>query len=190
MTKLTLKNIFKEVINEKKLDKSLLYECLNGAKSSVGGMKMNSSPLNRIEYREDKCLVNEAIDFEPSKNERGRIVVFSTDVNAVELSSNKLVNWIKQKIQTYKNRNVSTKRIDKIAEKHALIGWTIGHYLDGRYKAKNSKIYGENSLSVEIIGVDLNKLITIAEDLCRDFDQESVLVKDYSSGRVFFVNPE
>ena len=35
---------------------------------------------------------------------RGGIIVFSTDVNAVELDKNKIVNKIKQVIATFKNR--------------------------------------------------------------------------------------
>jgi len=132
--------------------------------------------------------LNEGIDFEPSEDEKGGIIVFSTDVNAEKQSENKLVNWIKQKMMTIKNRLNATKKIDKIAAANDLVGWTIGHYLDGRYTAKNGKQYGENSLSVEIIGVNFETLIKIAMELCESFTQESVLVKDFSSGRVLFVN--
>ena len=84
----------------------------------------------------------------------------------------------------------STKTIDKIARDNELVGWTIGHYLDGRYTAKNGKCYGEKSLSVEIIGVDTNTMIKIAEELCKAFKQESVLLKDYSSNRIMFIDGE
>lgn len=132
--------------------------------------------------------INEGIDFEPLPNERGGCIVFSTDVNVVQLSPNRVVNFLKQKLRTIVNRLKSTKKIDAIASNNNLVGWTIGHYLDGRYTDKNGKQYGENSLSVEIIGVNFDKLIKIAAELCESFSQESVLVKDYSSGRVLFVN--
>ena len=78
------------------------------------------------------------------------------------------------------SRFTATKKIDKIASENELIGWTIGHFFNGRYTSpKNGKQYGENSLSIEIIGVDFDKLYKIA----------SVLLKDYSSGRVLFVDP-
>ena len=51
-------------------------------------------------------------------------------------------------------------------------------------------MFGENSLSVEIIGVNCDKLIRFADDVCMDFKQESLLVRDFSSARVFFVNPD
>ena len=53
----------------------------------------------------------------------------------------------------------------------------------------NGKQYGENSLTLEIIGIDFEKLCQIAMELCETFHQESVLVKDFSSGRVLFINP-
>lgn len=179
---------FKFMNETKKQDNRYKYECLNEAKSWSDGMKKNNFP--KITFSEEKTLISEGIDFEPEENEKGGIIVFSTDVNAVEFSPNKIKNWLKQKIATISNRFQSTKKIDKIADKHQLIGWTIGHYLDGRYKAKNGKMFGENSLSVEIIGVDFDKLLHIAEDICKDFKQESVLLQDFSSGRVLFVNPE
>lgn len=179
---------FKFINEIKKSNYECKYECLNEAKSWSDGMKKNNFP--KINFSIEKTILSEGIDFEPEENEKGGIIVFSTDVNAVELSPNKIKNWVKQKIATYTNRFQSTKMIDKIADKHQLIGWTIGHYLDGRYKAKNGKMFGENSLSVEIIGINFEKLISIAEDICRDFKQESVLLQDFSSGRVLFVNPD
>ena len=133
--------------------------------------------------------LNEGIQFEPSANEKGGVIVFSTDVNAEKQSENKVVNWLKQKMMTIKNRMTATKKVDKIAAANDLVGWTIGHYFSGRYTSpKNGKQYGENSLSLEIIGVDIDTLMKIATEICSSFSQESVLVKDYSSGRVLFVD--
>ena len=166
---------------------SALYECINRANSWSEGMKLNSFPI--IEYCRYREIMGEGIQFEPEPNKRGGIIAFSTDVNAIQLSPNKIANWIKQKIATIKNRMNVTKKVDKIAVDNDLIGWTIGHYLDGRYTAKNGKQYGENSLSLEVVGIDFEKLVHIGEDLCKSFRQEAVLVKDYSSGRVLFVDP-
>ena len=64
----------------------------------------------------------------------------------------------------------------KIAKQHDLVGWTIGKYLNGRYfSTETGKQYSEDSLSLEIIGIDTNEMIKIAEELCKVFDQESVL---------------
>ena len=133
--------------------------------------------------------LNEGIDFQLPANERGGVIVFSTDVNAVQMDEQKVINCLKQKMQTISDRINSTEMIGRIAKSHNLIGWTIGKYLNGRYTADNGKQYGENSLSLEIIGVSCPTLIKIAEELCTSFVQESALVKDYSSGSVMFVQP-
>ena len=162
------------------------YECLNEARSWSEGMKMNGCPS--ISYGKSRTIISEGIQYEPGSNEKGGIIVFSTDVNAVELSPNRIANWIKQKIATFKNRHNSTKIVDRIANRNNLVGWTIGHYLDGRYRAKNGQNYGENSLSLMIVGVDTDGMVKIAEDICKEFQQESVLLKDFSTGRILFVD--
>ena len=133
--------------------------------------------------------IDSAVDWEVPDDEKGGIIVFSQEINAVKLSENKLVNWIKQKVATFKNKASGKSTIDKIAQDHDLVGWTIGNFLKGRYTGKNGKVYSEDSLSVEIIGVPDDTLIKIAEELCRAFNQETVLVKSYSErNRILFVN--
>ena len=167
-----------------------IYEIYNG--KSGGAYRASRYLAEAIKSKPSKCLyssLNEGIQFEPSPDKKGGIIVFSTDVNAEKQSDNKIINWLKQKMITISNRLNATKKIDKIAADNKLVGWTIGHYLDGRYTSpKNGKQYGENSLSVEIIGVDFEQLMKISMELCAAFRQESVLLKDYSSGRVLFVD--
>ena len=116
------------------------------------------------------------------------MIIFSTEVNAVKLSENKLINWAKQKVETIKNKFKSFSKIDKLAQKYDLVGWTVGKFLHGRYTGKNGKVYDENSLSVEVVGVTTDTLISLAEDICREFDQETVMVKDYNNKTILFVN--
>jgi hypothetical protein len=138
----------------------------------------------------DKSIINEAIEFEPAENEQGGMIIFSTEVNAIELSKNKFINWIKQKVETIKNKFKSYDKIDTLAKKYDLVGWTVGKFLNGRYTGRDGKIYDENSLSVEVVGIDSTTLINIAEDICREFNQESVLVKNYNTKKILFVNGE
>ena len=181
-----------EDINESELLKKFnIYEIYNG---KDGGAYRASRYLAKAITSDGKIpiyssMLNEGIQFEPSENEKGGIIVFSTDVNAEKQSENKIVNWLKQKMLTISNRFNATKKIDKIAAANDLVGWTIGHYFNGRYTSpKNGKQYGENSLSVEIIGVSFDQLVKIGMEICESFRQESVLVKDFSSGRVLFVD--
>lgn len=158
-----------------------------------GVYNLNRILSSAINYSDDRRLayslnISEAIAFTEPENKKGGIIVFSEEINAVELSKNKVINWIKQKVNTLKNKLTGKKKIDTIADSYDLIGWTIGNYFDGRYKEKNEKFYGEDSLSLEIIGVDTDTLVKIATDICKEFQQELVLVKDYSTNTVMFVD--
>ena len=143
-----------------------------------------------IQVNPNKIIISEGIEFEPSPDYQGGMIIFSTEVNSIKLSDNKFINWIKQKIKTLKNNFSKFNKIDKLAQKHDLVGWTVGRFLNGRYTGRDNKVYDENSLSVEIVGVDTNTLIEIAEEICREFEQETVLVKDYNNKKILFVNGE
>lgn len=143
-----------------------------------------------IQVNANKIIISEGIEFEPSSDYQGGMIIFSTEVNSIKLSDNKFINWIKQKIKTLKNNFSKFNKIDKLAQKHDLVGWTVGRFLNGRYTGRDNKVYDENSLSVEIVGVDTNTLIEIAEEICREFEQETVLVKDYNNRKILFVNGE
>lgn len=148
--------------------------------------------LNRaIAYNKNKVIaVSEAIQFEPDSDHKGGMIIFSTEVNAESMSNNRLVNFLKQKFASFKNRLYSYKKIDNIANNYNLVGWTVGKFLSGRYTAKNGKTYSEDSLSVEIIGINTDELNNIAEDLCIEFLQESVLIKNYNENRIYFIDAE
>lgn len=119
----------------------------------------------------------------------GGIIVLSTDVNAVKQDENKIIDFIKKKAATISNRLFYKKKIDRASKKYEdIYAWTIGKFLNGRYKADNGQIFDENSISVELLGVDTKTLIKFAEEICRTFKQESVLVKDYANNKIYFVD--
>lgn len=123
--------------------------------------------------------------------DKGGVIVLSTDVNAVRQDERKIVDFLKKKLSTYKNRLSYGKMINKRAKEFEdIYAWTIGKFLSGRYKSKDGTIFDENSISVELLGVSTDTLISFAESLCRDFKQETVLVKDYENGRILFVSGE
>lgn len=162
-----------------------------GVYSGMVGRKL----YNDIKYSQGNEIassgsMSEAIDFEFGKEEHGGIITFSTDVNAVELSPNKLVNWVKQKVATIGNRLGKNKKIDKIASKNGAVAWTVGNFLNGRYMSKRGKGFGEKSLSLEIVGISSEQLQKIAEELCEEFKQETVLVKDFATGKIYLCNSE
>ena len=117
----------------------------------------------------------------------GGTIVFSTDVNSVELSKNSFKNKLMQIYETFKNRRFAMKILDKIRRKHEVYAWTVGRYLVGTYtEQKTGKTFNENSISIDVVGIGKDTLFKIAEELRNAFKQESVLVK--WNGMVYFVS--
>ena len=120
----------------------------------------------------------------------GGIIVFSTDVNAVELDKDKIVNNINQVITTFKNRvkndsiihNVMNKLNDKGGE---YIGaFSVGNYFKGRYVGDNGEMYNERSLAIEINGLSSESLLKVAEMIAQKCMQKTVLVKDLNKNKI------
>ena len=76
--------------------------------------------------------------------------------------------------------------LDKIRKEFNVYAWTVGHSLHGVYTGDNGRTFDENSISLDIVGVTRDQLFKIAERVCGDFKQESVLIKDYETNQVYF----
>ena len=146
------------------------YSCINGARCWSEGAK-NNYPKIRID--ESRTIHSEGIQSE--LKEKGGVIVFPADAGAVELSPEKIREWM-----------ISASVFDK----DGAAGWMIGHYLDGRYSAGNGAAFGENSLSAAIAGIDFSSLFRIAEQLCSDFGQKCILVHDFADGRILVIDAD
>lgn len=119
---------------------------------------------------------------------KGGTIVFSVNVNAVSQSKNKLLNVIKNNIETIKNTLFKSDKINKVLKKHeGVYGVTIGNFVKGRYKAADGTLYDERSMSIEILGITSDVLNNIAKDLADEFKQETVLVKNYENNKIYLV---
>lgn len=109
-------------------------------------------------------------------------------MNSTKMSENKYISFFKQKLVTLVNRLSALKRIDKVAQDFKLEGWTITKGLHGKYvDRKTGVVFDEKSLSVELVGITTDTLLDTAENLCTEFQQQSVLVKSYENGDIWFV---
>ena len=121
---------------------------------------------------------------------KGGMIVFSTDVNAISLKKNKVLNFLSKKYITFTNRYMKNKKLTKIISKKFLndVGaFSIGNFFKGRY-VSDGKIFDEKSTSIEILGIDTDILIRIATEVAREFKQETVLLKDFNSGRNILID--
>jgi hypothetical protein len=168
-----------------------------GASSLMEGLKLNGFSINKKHDPDAQTFyiqpnveseLNEEIDSE--FEDKGGVIVFSVNVNAVELSKNKLVRFIKNQFETATNILFKTDKINKVIKNNPeIFGVTIGNFVKGRYKAKDGSLYDESSLSIEIVGITSDVLNKVAEELAQEFKQETVLVKNYDENKIYLVKP-
>lgn len=152
----------------------------------------NGKDLVDVKAEEDiKTLKKWARRLEEVPNDmKGGIIAFSTDVNAVQLSENKVINWVKQKLTTLKNRFTRNKMLTNIIKNRFQddsVGFTIGNFVHGNYKDQEGNVFNEKSLSIELIYIPHDMLYDIAEDIYREFKKEFVMVKDYVTNNISFL---
>lgn len=187
-----LRVTFKDFLYEKKMYEEIV------PRNYFHALQMNSFSVDRNNDEDAETLFIDLTDGS-ELNEinleyfdyKGGIIVFSTDINAIQVSKNRLVNFIFSKMQSIKNALLINKKIHKVIKQHETqlkgIGLTVGNFVKGRYVADNGVIYDEKSASVEIIGVQTDVLNEIANSLREEFKQESVLVKNYEDEKIYLV---
>ena len=123
---------------------------------------------------------------------RGGVIVLPTDVNAEEMSRNALMDKVKQIVMTYGNRlrkgRVVRKPLNGKGMEH-IGAYSVGRSFTGKYVGDNGEMYDEKSLSVEVNGLSGRSLLRFAEMLADVFRQETVLVKDLNTGKIYHVKP-
>lgn len=136
---------------------------------------------------------------------RGGVIVFSTDVNAMDVNSGAIRNWLTKKFTTLRNRLFGKSMVNKVINKfnatqdkkageqtvNDFIGaFSVGNFFRGRYVGDNGKVFDEKSLAVEVNGVSSEALIYLAELIATEFQQETVLVKDLNKNKIYLANSE
>ena len=122
----------------------------------------------------------------------GGMVVMSTDVNAT-VSKSSLVGKVKGFLRTWYNRLFRTHKVDEemskmVQEKGLETGWSIGNLFSGRYYSPDKKqTFNEQSMAIDIRGVDFDFVKEAGKRLGFDFGQESVLLVDHSNGRTLMM---
>lgn len=160
-----------------------IYDVEN-VKGLIGSIKLNKVVPNYL---------YEAVDFE--LDEPGGVIVFSTDLNSTLSSSKTVIDKVKfffeSKWKTFLNRlNVSSRLKKILLDKYELPGYTVGRNFVGSYTGKNGLTFNEKSFTIDVAGVSSDALKLIATEICREFKQETVMVRDFNPDRtkVYFVN--
>ena len=139
--------------------------------------------------------VNEAVVHTLAIHEKGGVVVFSTDVNALVTDTNAVLRAVKRFWISLQNRLQRYGRIDRALASVSAgegeskpSGITVGNLFKGRYKSPSGQVYDEKSLAVEVLFINGRQLIELATSLAREFRQETVLAKDNATNEIYLVD--
>lgn len=203
MNKKTLRQIIKENIKKVLFEtkqttcwKEVRYFHPEGKKMPNGSHYQRGGFIQECKQNANSFILDEGVhnNQDGMSDYRGGIIVFSTDVNALELDRDKMLNKIKQIITTYKNRFNRDSIIHNIMNKSnetdgEYIGaYSVGNFFKGKYVGDNGEMYNEKSLGVEINGLSSKSLLTVAEMIAQEFMQRTVLVKDLNKNKIYTAN--
>lgn len=132
-----------------------------------------------------------AVDFELG-NSVG-VIIFSTNLDSTIVKAETFSDMVKfffdSKWKAFLNRlNVSDKLRNLLLDKYTKPEYTLGRNFTGSYKNKNGITINKNSFTIGIDGVDSDVLILIASEICKEFKQKTVMVRDFNKSKVYFVN--
>ena len=125
--------------------------------------------------------------------EKGGLIVCSTDVNSN--AGKGMFSWIKSRFDTFINRVTKNTKVDR-AVKEAIstygidINYSIGNLFHGKYTdRKTGKTFDEKSFSIDLRGVPFEMVKDIAENICKRFNQQSVLVVNHKNNQPGLIYP-
>ncbi len=149
---------------------------------------INPIQIGNLRFDEDLYkLIGKVMDERVSKSSVGGTIYLSFDINSAELNNQEFADFLKE---YYSDRNNVKADLVSFCKK-ANIGMTFypntGVFIDEEEpNPENRMKVEENSYTIKIIYVSSSKLDSIAEDLCKTYYQQSVLVEDEINNRAYF----
>lgn len=123
---------------------------------------------------------------------RGGVIVLPTAINAVEMSHDVFQNKVNQVVSAYGSRlrkgRIIRKSLNGEGTEH-IVAYSVGRSFTGKFVGDKEEVYDEKSLSVEVNGFSGRSLLKFAEMLADVFRQETVLVKDLNTGKIYLADP-
>lgn len=137
-------------------------------------------------------MLYEEFDFELANSDG--VIIFSTDLDATLIKAETFIDRVKfffdGKRKAFLNGiNVRGRIKNILADKFIQSEYSLRRNLLSVYKSKNGVImYKKKSYTMAIDGVDFDVLILIATEICKEFKQETVMVRNFNKSKVYFVN--
>jgi len=153
------------------------------AKKAINPIQIGNLRFDEELYK----LIGKVMDERVSKSSVGGTIYLSFDINSAELNNQEFADFLKE---YYSDRNNVKADLVSFCKK-ANIGMTFypntGVFIDEEEKNPENRMkVEENSYTIKIIYVSSSKLDSIAEDLCKTYYQQSVLVEDEINNRAYF----
>ena len=136
-------------------------------------------------------MLYEEFDFELA-NSAG-VIIFSTDLDATLIKAETFIDMVKfffdGKRKAFLNRlNVRGRIKNILVDKFIQSEYTLSRNFFSGHTFKNGITLYKKSYTITIDGVDSDVLILIASEICKEFKQETVMVRDFNKSKVYFVN--
>lgn len=118
----------------------------------------------------------------------GGVIIFPVDQKIEGMGKEEYETYLKSKIKETQNYLFKQKNIETILDFSDDISCSMGNLFNGGYHTVNSKSYTERSFCIEFKNMNFDDVLKIAENLCTLPKNDVVLVTDYSSYKMVFVD--
>ena len=135
--------------------------------------------------------LDEAVDIE--LDDSSGLITFSTDLNFTLVEAETFIDKVKfffdSNWKAFLNRqNVKGRLKNILVDNNLQSEYTLSRNLFSANKSKHGITLYKKSYTMTIESVDSDVLILIATEICKEFKQETVIVRDFNKNKVFFIN--
>jgi hypothetical protein len=121
------------------------------------------------------------------------LITFSTDLNFTLVKAETFIDKIKlffdSNWKAFLNRQNVRGRLNNIlVAKNIQSEYTLSRNLFSAHKSEHRITLYKKSYTMTIESVDSDVLILIATEICKEFKQETVMVRDFNKNKVYFIN--
>ncbi len=144
--------------------------------SSINAMRLNGVTMESENDSNSKTyyINNWIAEIEKNEIKKSGLIAFASE--NINLNKSSIKNCLDHLLNANNN-----------GAKRSSCSYKLGKFISGKYKSDYEKWFTEESFSIEISGINSERLLEIAETLCLEFKQELVLVKDYKRDKIYLV---
>lgn len=117
------------------------------------------------------------------------VIILPVPRNSIEMNKDQLSKYLIKNLNTIENYLFKEKNIETILQKDdVFVGYSIGNIFNGRYHSRNGQLYSNDSIAIELINLDFDEIVSVADNLKKEMNLESILVKDNSSFKMIYID--